>query len=75
LKFVIEVLKLDNGQPHRILHAFTHAASSVHLVRETMKAVMASPEWPQEANGFRIVTETGKELYFWPEHAGENGRS
>jgi hypothetical protein len=67
LKFIIEVLKLNGaGQPH-ILHTFTHAASSMHMVRETMKTVLGSPQWPPEANGFRIVAETGEEMYRWPE--------
>jgi hypothetical protein len=67
LKFIIQILKADSGQPPRILHGFSHTASSIHMVRETMKAITESSEWPPGANGFRILSETGVELYRWPE--------
>jgi coenzyme F420-reducing hydrogenase delta subunit len=67
MKFIIQVLKLNGAGKPQILHAFAHSASSVHMVRETMKALIESPEWPLEAKGFRIVSETGSELYRWPE--------
>jgi hypothetical protein len=70
LKYLIEILKLNGAGPPRVLHSFTHKASSVHMVRETMKAVRESHEWPAEAHGFRILSEAGDELYAWPERAG-----
>jgi hypothetical protein len=66
LKFIIEVLKLNGARP-KILHAFSHTASSVHMVRETMKVITKSSEWPSEADSFRILSETGAEVYRWPE--------
>jgi len=33
------------------------------MVRETMKAVRDSAEWPVGADGFRILSEGGDELY------------
>jgi hypothetical protein len=62
--FISEVLKLNGTGQSQILHSFMHSASSVHMVRETMKA--ESPEWPPEANGFRIVTMRGEEICRWP---------
>jgi hypothetical protein len=67
LKYLIEILKLNGAGRPRVLHSFTHKASSVHMVRETMKAVRESREWPAEAHGFRIMSEAGHELYAWPE--------
>jgi hypothetical protein len=67
LKFVIEILKANSGQQPRVLHRFSHTASYVNMVRETMKAITESSEWPREANGFRILSQTGAELYRWPE--------
>jgi hypothetical protein len=67
MKFIIEVLKLNGAGRPQILHSFTHSASSVHLVRETMKIIVTSPQWPPDASGFRIVTKAGEELYRWPE--------
>ena len=66
MKFVIEIVKLDGTQPPQILHSFAHKASSVHLIREAMKAVMNSPQWPGEANGFRIISGMGVELHRLP---------
>jgi hypothetical protein len=63
LKFIIEILKLDGAGPAQVLHRFSHTASSVHMVWETMKAVYGSP--PSEAQGFRILSEAGDELYSW----------
>jgi hypothetical protein len=67
LRFIIEILKLNSTQTAQILYGFSHTASSVHMVRETMKAVTESAEWPPGANAFRILSETGTELYRWPE--------
>jgi hypothetical protein len=67
LKFIIEVLKLNSGGEPQVLHVFTHSASSIHMVREAMKAVQASSNWPHSAEGFRILSEAGAELYRWPE--------
>jgi hypothetical protein len=69
MRYLIEIVKQNGvGQP-QVLHRFTHSASSIHMVRETMKAVRASAHWPAEAEGFRIRSETGVELYCWPEQS------
>jgi hypothetical protein len=67
LRFIIEILNLNSAQTPHILYGFSHTASSIHMVRETMKTITESSEWPTEANGFRILSETGAELYRWPE--------
>jgi hypothetical protein len=41
-------------------------ASSIHKVTEAMKSVLISAHWPPEADGFRIISETGAELFRWP---------
>ena len=63
MKYVIEILALNGAGQPRVLHSFSHTASSVHMVCETMKAVQESHEWPAEAHGFRILSEAGDELY------------
>jgi hypothetical protein len=69
LKYLIEIVK-QNGAGHpEVLHSFTHSASSIHMVRETMLAVRSSSQWPAEAQGFRIRSETGAELYSWPDRS------
>jgi hypothetical protein len=68
VKFIVEILKANGGaEPPQLLHSFAHKASSVHMVREAMRAVVKSPQWPLEANGFRIIDEAGAELYRWPD--------
>jgi hypothetical protein len=67
VKFIVEILKLNGAEPPRALHSFAQASSSVQMVRETMKVVLKSAEWPPEANGFRIMSDKGTELYRWPE--------
>ena len=37
------------------------------MVQESLKAVHGSSEWPVEAQGFRILSEVGLELYSWPD--------
>jgi hypothetical protein len=67
LRFIVEILKLNGAGPPRALHSFAQASSSIHMVRETMRAVVKSAEWPPDANGFRILSDKGAELYRWPE--------
>ena len=67
LKYIIEILALDGSGRPRVLHSFTHTASSIHMVQESLKAVHGSNEWPVEAQGFRILSEVGLELYSWPD--------
>jgi hypothetical protein len=64
LKFQIEILKLDDADPPRVLLTFAHSAKSVEIVRETMKAVRDSPAWPSGANGYRIAWPDGTETHW-----------
>jgi hypothetical protein len=66
MKFVIEILSLNGNRIPKVLHTFAHTASSIHLVRESVHSVMKSANWPPDANGFRIVSSDGVELYGWP---------
>jgi hypothetical protein len=63
VRLLVEIIRLEQNRPPRVLHSFIHSAFSVRLVRESMKAVVNSPSWPHEANGFRILAEVGTELY------------
>jgi hypothetical protein len=63
LIFLIEILKLKDADPPRVLLTFSHSAKSVHIVRETMKSVQNSPEWPADANGYRISWLEGAEIH------------
>jgi hypothetical protein len=67
LKFIIEVLRQDSGGTLQVLYVFAHTASSIHMVRETMKLVQTSSQWPGNADGFCILSESEIELYRWPE--------
>ena len=66
MRYIIEILKLNGTGKPQVLHTFAHAASSLHLVRESVHSVMRSRQWPSEANGFRIVSKDGTEFYGWP---------
>ena len=66
MKFTIEILKLNGAGQPEVLHSFAHSASSIHLIRESVHSVMKSPQWPVQANGFRIVSDRGVLLYRWP---------
>jgi len=65
VKYAIEVLSLNGAGTPKVLYTFFHTASSMHLVRASLHSVMKSQHWPREANGFRIVSEQGVELYGW----------
>jgi hypothetical protein len=67
LKLIVEILRLNGAHAPEILHVFTHSASSIHIARESLKGVATSPAWPLGANGFRIMSAEGAELYRWPE--------
>ena len=60
---IVEILRWEKDQPPKVLHSFTHTATSLHMVQESMKAVINSSAWPKKANGFCIICEGGTELY------------
>jgi hypothetical protein len=65
VNFRIEILRVKGAKPAHGLHRFTHCATSLNMMQETMEVVQMSPQWPLEANGYRILSESGKELYRW----------
>jgi hypothetical protein len=67
LKVIVEILRLNGSHVADVLFTFTHSVSSMHLARESLKGVIGTPAWPPEANGFRIVSEDGAEMYRFPE--------
>jgi hypothetical protein len=71
VKYVIEILSRNGTTMPKVLHSFAHTSSSIHLVRESVHSVMLSPQWPSEANAFRILSDKGMELYGWPAAASE----
>lgn len=70
MNFRIEILRIRDSQSSHGLHTFMHCATSLDMMRETMRMVQMSTQWPAEANGYRILTEEGKELYRWPDQQG-----
>jgi hypothetical protein len=66
VKYFIEILSRNGTAVPKVLHAFAHTSSTIHLVRESVHSVMKSAQWPAEANAFRIVSDEGVELYSWP---------
>ena len=61
MKFLIEIF--DAADPPRVLLTFTHSAKSVQIVRETMTGLQNSPEWPSNANVYRIAWPDGEETH------------
>jgi len=59
LKYIAEILKLNATSTPGVLHRFAPRASSMHMVRQTMKAVRGSGDWPPKpmvsASSLRLV--------------------
>jgi len=67
MSYTVEIVKLKQAEAPEVLVSFAQSASSARLIREAMKQVMKSRAWPTEADGFRIVSESGHtEFCGWP---------
>ncbi len=64
--WAVEILKIETGKPPVIVHRLAHAADSVEEVKASMRAMLDTAQWPEQANGFRILGADEEELFSWP---------
>jgi hypothetical protein len=57
----VEILRWDGGEQPTLLHVLSHDCHSLETVRAAVQAVIDAPD--VLANGYRIVTENGDELF------------
>jgi hypothetical protein len=62
----VEILKAAPGKPPVVVHRLAHAADSIEEVKAYMRAMLDTAEWPEQANGFRILSSDDDELFSWP---------
>jgi hypothetical protein len=63
MKVRVDILRWENsGEEPKVLHSLAHETHSIQAVDAAAQGVIASAEL-SEANGYRIVTESGTELY------------
>ena len=71
MRVMVEILHWDRGEPPRVLHAISHESHSIETVKATAQSLIDSPDVP--ANGYRITTDEGLELFSLPlNKIGEN---
>jgi hypothetical protein len=64
--WAVEILKLEQGKPPVVINRLAHAAESIEEVKASMRAMLDTQEWPDQANGFRIIGDDDEELFCWP---------
>jgi hypothetical protein len=64
MKVRVELLRWEGREQPRVLHSMTHESHSLDVVTAAAQGVVDEPEIGADA--YRIVTETGVELYGWP---------
>jgi hypothetical protein len=64
--WAVEFLKIEAGKPPVVLQRVAHAAESIEEVKASVRAMLDTPEWPEPANGFRILGDDDDELFSWP---------
>ena len=64
--WAVEILKLEQGKPPVVINRLAHAAESIEDVKASMRAMLDTQEWPDQANGFRIIGDDDEELFCWP---------
>jgi hypothetical protein len=64
--WAVEILKLEAGKPPVIVDRLEHAADSIEEVKASMRAMLDTQDWPDQANGFRILGGDEEELFRWP---------
>jgi hypothetical protein len=67
MKVSVELLRWREGGEPKVLHRIVHESHSLQTVAAALRNVINSPEITQRADGYRIITEAGTELYGWPE--------
>jgi|RhiMetdeSRZDD1v2_1073273.scaffolds.fasta_scaffold12589_1 hypothetical protein len=64
--WAVEILRFEAGKPPTIIDRLEHAADSIEEVKASMRAMLDTPDWPEQANGFRILGGDEEELFCWP---------
>jgi hypothetical protein len=66
MKVRVELLRWEGaGEEPRVLHSLTHESHSLPAVKAAIERVMESIPLREPPHGYRIVTESGTELYGW----------
>jgi hypothetical protein len=65
-KVTVEMLRVENGAPPRLLSTLTHCTHSLPAVVATMKNMLRSAGAVSGANAFRIICDQGTEIYHGP---------
>jgi hypothetical protein len=66
MKVRVEILRWeDEGADPRVIHALSHESHSLDAVKATIEGVIESVDLAETAHGYRIITESGTELYGW----------
>jgi hypothetical protein len=63
----IEILRVENDKPPRVLKRLRHSTHSLEAVFASTESVIRSPRSPAGANAFHIVSDSGMEIYRWPD--------
>jgi hypothetical protein len=66
MKVRVEILRWEGEELPKVLHAIAHESHSLQAVKSSVESVIESTALPEPADGYRIVTEGGTELYGWP---------
>ena len=64
--WAVEILKVEAGKPPAIIDRRAYAADSIEEVKADLRALLDTADWPEQANGFRILGEDEEELFSWP---------
>jgi len=64
--WAVEILRVEPGKPPVVIHRLAHAADSIEEVKASMRAMLDTPEWPDQATAFRIMGDDDEELFRWP---------
>jgi hypothetical protein len=63
----VEILRVEKNRPPRVLKRLRHSAHSLEAVFAATENVIRSPRSATGANAFHIVSDSGMEIYRWPD--------
>ncbi len=69
MKVTVEILRWDEGEEPKVLHSLSHDCHSLETVAAAAQGVVNSGELPGRVDGYRLITESGVELYGWPDRS------
>ena len=68
MKVTVEILRWDSGGGRpKVLHSLTHDTHSLELIAAAVQGVIDTEGMRQRADGYRLTTDNGLELYGWPD--------